>query len=120
MTRNLFLMSVMSLLAACAATDKNPIVDMRGVNESQYIADVGECSTYAEQVDLKQELILQSIFGAIAIGSIGVIVGDSGIAEQAVGIGAVSGASQGAVNVIDERNRVMRQCMLARGYVVFN
>jgi len=82
------------VLCGCAA-HPDPIIDMRGVNESAMQLDWGECEGYSEQV----------------------IVAHVG---SGAGYGAVWGATRSTVRSDREKQMVFKRCMRGRGYQVLN
>jgi uncharacterized protein YcfJ len=108
------------LLAACAVTDREPIVMMQGVSISQYEADREECQNYADQVDVEQELALGAVIGALSLAAIGAILADGEVIEQAIAVGAMAGTAEGAGSAIAQRNRVLGNCIEAKGYTLLN
>jgi len=108
------------LLASCAATDTRPIVDMQGVSIAQYNADLSTCRTYADEVEAGRQVARGAIGGAVVGGAVGAVVGNSNTAQRTAGAGAVVGASRGAGSSIRERERVIRNCLIGRGYRVLN
>lgn len=115
----LFVTSLL-VLASCRATDDRPIVDMQGVNLTQYNADLAECRAYADEVEAGREVVQGAVAGAVVGGAIGAAVGNSNTAQRGAGAGAVAGAARGAGDSVRERERVVRNCLLGRGYRVLN
>ncbi len=105
---------------ACATTDRAPIVDMQGVNFTQYQDDLADCERYTDKVDGGQEILMRTVFGVVAGAAIGVAIGDSDFIATTAGIGATTGAMKGTENVIEERNHVLHNCLRGRGYMVLN
>jgi len=56
--------------------------------------------------------------GAVFGGVIGAAVGNSEAARRGAGVGAASGTLSGAAGAMDERQRVVRNCLAGRGYLV--
>ncbi len=111
---------VTTLIAGCRAMDDRPIVDMQGVNIGQYNADLVECQTYADEVEAGRQIARGAVGGAVVGGAVGAAVGNSNTAQRTAGAGAVLGASRGAQSAINERERVIRNCLRGRGYRVLN
>lgn len=111
---------VVVLLQACRALDERPIVDMRGVNVAQYNNDLAECQAYAEEVRAGRQVVGSAVAGAVVGGAIGAAVGNSDTAQRAAGAGGVAGAARGAGSAIREQDRVVRNCLIGRGYRVLN
>lgn len=110
----------LALLTACGASGRGPIVDMQGVSAAQYAQDLAECRDYADQVQVGREVVQGAVGGAVVGGAVGAAVGDSDTAQRAAGVGAVGGAARGVGNAVREREQVVRNCLLGRGYRVLN
>jgi len=108
------------LVGACAVTDRTPIVEMQGVDATRYQADLQDCQNYAGQVDVERQLLLNAIVGAVGLAAVGVFFGNGELTERAIGAGLVAGSAKGAEQAVSERNLVIRNCLRARGYRVFN
>lgn len=112
------------LLTACKTSDdllgNRPIVDMQGVNVVAYEADLVDCQAYADEVQIGRQTAVGTVAGA-AVGTVfGAIVGDSGTAQRGAGVGAVTGGVRGVSGGLSERERVIRRCLMGRGYRVLN
>ena len=83
-------------LAACFSiedvTGNTPIIDTQGVNLSRYEGDLAECQ--ADEVQIAQ--------------------------KAGAGVGAVGGGAKGVVRGVSERDRVIKRCLMGRGYRVLN
>jgi outer membrane lipoprotein SlyB len=112
------------LLGACSGieelTGRAPIVDMRGVNQAQYAADLAECEGYADQVQAGRQVATGAVAGAVVGGVVGAVFGSSDTAQRTAGAGAVAGGAQGAGGAMQDRRRVLRNCLDNRGYNVLN
>jgi len=120
MKTKLILLIPLLFLVACTTTDRAPIVDMQGVNFTQYQDDLDECERYTNQVDGGQEIAMRTVFGVVTGAAIGVAIGDSDFIATTAGIGATTGAMKGTENVIGDRNHVLHNCLRGRGYIVLN
>ncbi|PCI75171.1 MAG: glycine zipper family protein [SAR86 cluster bacterium] len=113
-----------SALAACASvedlTGNNPIIDTQGVNPARYDANLVQCEAYADEVAIAQKAGAGVISGAVVGGVFGAIVGNSGTAKKGAGIGAIGGGARGVGEGIRERERVIKRCLIGRGYRVLN
>lgn len=123
MRRIIFLMMVLFLLGLFGCATYRPIVDMRGIDQRQYEADLRECQAYARQVSPGAEAIAGAMIGAGVGAVMGAALGSFvGQAGRGAGMGAtllggeglVVGAGRGAQGQID----VIRNCMMGRGYNV--
>jgi len=108
------------LLIGCRATDDRPIVDMQGVSIAQYNTDLAECRVYADEVEAGRQVARGAVGGAVVGGAVGAAVGNSDTAQRTAGAGAVVGVARGARSAMMERERVVRNCLLGRGYRVLN
>jgi len=108
------------LLVGCAA---DPIVDQRDVDPEQYAVDMTECQGYADQVDTGKEVAKQAgltgLVGGVLAGAFEHGRGVRGV-EEGVGAGATIGAARGVRKATNKKERVMSQCMRARGYIVYD
>ena len=110
---------VASIIVGCA---NDPIVDQRGVDPEQYALDMAECQSYADQVDTGKEAAKQAgltgLVGGVLAGAFEHGRGVRGV-EEGVGAGATIGAARGAGKATSKKERVMNQCLRARGYIVY-
>ena len=113
-------LAVVSYGCANRPFDRPPIVDMRGVDPTQYETDLEECNQYTEQVAVGRRAGVGAAAGAVLGGAVGAAVGNSHTAQQSAGVGAVIGGARGGEDGIRERERVMRNCLLNRGYAILN
>ncbi len=104
-------------LAGCA---HQPIVDTKGVNMVKYQQDLQECEAYAEQVRVADKALGGAAVGAVVGAAIGAAVGNSDTAQRSAGAGAVVGASKGTGRGLQEKRRVVHNCLRNRGYAVLN
>ena len=108
------------LLVGCAA---DPIVDQRDVDPEQYAVDMTECQGDADQVDTGKEVAKQAgltgLVGGVLAGAFEHGRGVRGV-EEGVGAGVTIGAARGVGKGTSKKERVMRQCMRARGYIVYD
>jgi len=112
----------LALLAGCAAQQpgRDPIVDLKGVDQAQYQTDLAECKQYAAQVGVGQDAATGAVAGAVLGGVLGAVAQDSDAAKRGAGVGAVVGGTHGTLSGLEERDRVIRTCLRNRGYSVLN
>jgi outer membrane lipoprotein SlyB len=112
----------LAMLAGCAGQTpaNDPIVDMKGVDPARYETDLAECRQYASQVDVGRDVATGAVAGAVIGGVAGAVARDSDAAKRAAGVGAVVGGASGTMSGLDERDRVVRNCLINRGYAVLN
>ena len=111
-------------LTACSSiedvTGNTPIIYTQGVNLSRYEGDLAECRTYADEVQIAQKAAAGSVSGAVIGGLLGAVWGNSNTAQRGAGVGAVSGGAKGVIGGVRERDRVIKRCLMGRGYRVLN
>lgn len=106
-----------ALIGACAGR-ANPVIDPAGVDMGRYQQDLGECEQIAQQVE--QKAGERALGGALVVGLIGSVVGDSNTAKKAAGAGLIAGGARGAGETRRERAKVVKNCLRNRGYAVLN
>ena len=115
-----FLLSILSIVfhTGCAARNKDIIIDPAGVDMGQYQTDLSLCQNISKQVDSKAGA--GAVSGALVGGLIGAALGNSDTAKKGAGIGAISGTARGARATKREKHKVIKNCLLNKGYVVLN
>jgi len=115
---------ILFTLTACSSiedvTGNTPIIDTQGVNLSRYEDDLAECQAYADEVQIAQKAAAGSVSGAVIGGLLGAVWGNSNTAQRGAGVGAVSGGAKGVIGGVRERDRVIKRCLMGRGYRVLN
>ncbi len=97
-----------------------PIVDMKGVNAKAYEADLAECNEYAKEVEAGKQVAIGAAAGAAVGGLMGASMGNGDRAKRSAGAGATYGGARGGLRALNESNKVVRNCLRNRGYVVLN
>ncbi len=97
-----------------------PVVDMQGVNYAMYHTDLMQCRDYANQVNVGRQVAVSATAGAAAAAVAGASVGNSDTAKRLAGLGAVAGTFKGVGRALNERERVIGNCLSGRGYRVLN
>ncbi len=124
MKYSLYILLMLSLLSSCRQVDEmtgnRPIVDTKGVDPEVYEADLQECYVFADEVQAGRKVAIGAATGAVVGGVIGAAAGNSNTAKRGAGVGAVTGTLRGAGDVMQERERVVRNCLSYRGYLVLN
>ncbi len=114
----------LSLLSSCRQVDEitgnRPIVDTKGIDPQAYEADLQECYVFADEVQAGRKVATGAAAGAVAGGVIGAAAGNSNTAKRAAGIGAATGTLRGTGDALQERERVVKNCLSYRGYIVLN
>lgn len=106
------------LLAGCAS--HKVIIDKEGVDMAKYEQDLAACRAYAEEVPAGEEAGKGALGGAVVGGAVGAILGGRRGAETLAGVGAVTGAARGGAHGEREKEQVVKNCLLGRGYRVLN
>lgn len=108
---------VMLTLMGCARHTQI-IIDPHGVDMGQYQADLAECQHLSQQVHSK---VGGGVVGGAIVGAIaGKIVGSNRTAVKTAKLGALSGGLSGGAATMQERERVVKNCLRNRGYQVLN
>lgn len=122
--RIIFTLFALGILLGCRSIDKiagsEPIVDTQGVNMARYETDLADCQDYADQVQVGRQTAVGAVAGAAVGGVFGAVIGDSDTAQRGAGVGAVGGGARAAGRGLQERERVIRRCLIGRGYRVLN
>jgi len=94
------------------------IIDPRDNNMEHYQADLAECRQIAEQIESK---VAEGALGGAIVGAIvGGIIGGRDTSVTTAQLGALSGGLEGGVYTIQERTRVVKNCLRNRGYRILN
>jgi ABC-type nitrate/sulfonate/bicarbonate transport system permease component len=113
-----------AVLAGCAGhrhrSADRVIVDTKGVDLNAYYRDLDECQHYADDVAVGRRAAGGAVAGAVIGGAVGAIAGNSRTAERAAGVGGVVGGAKGVGSGLRERDRVVKNCLVGRGYLVLN
>jgi outer membrane lipoprotein SlyB len=107
---------VLLALVTAGCAGYRPIVDMKGVNEEQYEADLKECQQYAEQVNVAGETAAGAGIGA-AFGA-AVSAAGRGRVGPGAAVGAVTGLAAGGGRAASGQKHVINRCLAGRGYKV--
>ena len=99
---------------------KQVIIDTQGVDMNAYYDDLGDCENYARQVDVRAETAEGAVTGAVAGGVLGAVLGNHETAERSAGAGAIVGGVKGNQRARYEQARIVRRCLIGRGYRVLN
>ena len=118
------LMCSVFLMVSCRQveeiTGNRPIVDTKGIDMEVYESDLEECYVYADDVQAGRKILTGAATGAVVGGVVGAAAGNSETARRGAGVGAASGTLSGTSSAIQERQRVVRNCLSGRGYLVLN
>lgn len=95
-------------------------MDMKGVTLAAYEADLAECDEYAKEVEAGKQVAIGAAAGAAVGGLMGASIGNGDRAKRSAGAGATYGGARGGMRALNESNKVVRNCLRNRGYVVLN
>lgn len=120
----IFAMGSACLVAGCDGTGANyqPLID--GPKTVQFQSDLGECQALSRTRDLiNPQARTQATIGAVVGGLAGGLDEDAGSdrLENAVGgalIGGLIGTATGAAETHSDREDIIKNCLIGRGYSV--
>ena len=120
--RLLLCLGLLTTVGGCTSSSLpgRPIVDMKGVNAAAYKADLTECNEYAKEVEAGKQVAIGAAAGAVVGGLLGASIGNAERSKRSAGAGATYGGARGGMRALNESNRVVRNCLRIRGYVVLN
>ena len=106
-----------ALISGCAA-HPDPIIDMKGVDQEQFVDDWNECEVYTHEIHVAEGVAKGAATGA-AVGAIyGAIAGHH--QNDHAAWGAVHGGTVSGLDADREKQQVFKRCMRGRGYRVLN
>ena len=115
----LLLTAFAAVLSGCAA-HPDPIIDMKGVDQEQFVRDWNECEAYTDEVAIGEGVAKGAGLGA-AVGAVaGAIGGNSKDVRRGAASGAVYGGTRSGLDADQEKQLVFKRCMSGRGYRVLN
>jgi hypothetical protein len=108
------------LIVGSGCASRRPVVDMKGVDQAKYEADLADCRKYAEEVGgAGGGAVAGAAVGAGVGYAVGRAVGARNPSAPARG-GAVVGGAKGAAGGARNRHAVVSRCLAGRGYSVLN
>ena len=117
-----FLLSA-SLSTGCVSTvtdplfsSSGPIIDRKGVDLNLYALDLKQCSEYADQVSVGRSVLKGAAAGAVIGGLYEVVTRE----EEAVELGAVTGGTKSAIASMNQKKKIVKKCLIGRGYRVLS
>jgi hypothetical protein len=114
------LIILLSILSITGCATHNYVIDNKGVDMNQYAIDLEECQAISQQVSSTDGVAESAIAGAVVGAIVGAIGGDSDTAAEAGGIiGVEAGAAKASENNL-EKEMIVKNCLVNRGYVVLN
>ncbi len=119
--KNLSLILATALLFGCASKPSdNIIIDDKDINTVAYERDLNECAVYSEQVSTSDSALSQAGVGAVVGGVVGLIFGNTQSLVNGAAAGGVFGGASGGTEAQREKQRVVKNCLISRGYKVLN
>ena len=119
-TRTVLLLTCYAAILSGCAAHPDPIIDMKGVDQEQFVQDWNECEAYTDEVQISKGVAKGASLGA-AIGAVaGAIGGDSKDVRHDAGYGAVYGGAESGLDADRDKQLVFKRCMSGRGYRVLN
>jgi hypothetical protein len=115
---NLSLVICCSALFSGCAAHPDPIIDMKGVDQEQFVDDWNECEAYTHEIHVAEGVAKGAATGA-AVGAIYGAISGHHQNDQA-GWGAVHGGTVSGLDADREKQQVFKRCMRGRGYRVLN
>lgn len=117
-------LAVAVLLAGCAS-HYEPIVDPATTRGDNLQRDLAECRTIAEQQNVAGTVGTSTLIGAGIGAGLGAIAGafGGGVGTGAAigaALGGASGLASGGLSSQAERDNIVRNCLIGRGYRVLN
>ncbi len=119
---------VLLLVAACAQTSYQPVVDFASSRKpaADYDRDLGECQQLAAQRNPGSDAATGGALGAVGGGALGAalgaILGGGRGAAMGAAVGAVGGGAGGAAGAgtagMKNQRTIIKNCLSARGYTV--
>ena len=113
---------VLLALAGCTSSPSESngiLIDQKGVNMAAYQADLRECETYSEEINISSQASHGAVIGAVLGGAVGAMR-NSDVAKRSAGAGAIAGGASGAGKAYSEKQSVVKNCLRGRGYKVLN
>jgi outer membrane lipoprotein SlyB len=117
-------LAVVVLLAACSSHFE-PIIDPATSRGDNLPRDIADCRTIADQQNVAGEVGTHALIGAgvgAALGAIAGAFGGGAGTGAAIGaaIGGTGGAASGGLSSQAQRDEIVRNCLIGRGYRVLN
>ena len=114
-------------LVACAAVGvsgcaahPDPIIDMKGVDQEQFVQDWNECEAYTHEVKVSKGVAKGAGLGAVLGAAAGAIGGDSSDVAEGAAYGGLVGGTDSGLDADRDKQLVFKRCMSGRGYRVLN
>ena len=105
-------------MLSCAGN--SPVIDTKGVDMSNYKAELSECELYAEQISMGEEAAIGAGIGAALGWAISAVAGGGYDNDTSAAVGAVTGGASGMGDAAQEKSTIIKNCLRGRGYRVLN
>ena len=92
------------------------MIDRKGVDLNLYAVDLKQCNEYAAQVSLGRSVLKGAAAGA-AIGGLYEVVTRE---EEALEVGAITGGTKSAIASVNQKKKIVKKCLIGRGYRVLS
>ncbi|MDH3430584.1 MAG: glycine zipper family protein [Gammaproteobacteria bacterium] len=106
-------------VAGCAA-HPDPIIDMKGVDQRQFVQDWNDCEEYSHEVQMSKGIAKGAGVGAVIGAAAGAIGGNSSDVREGAAVGGLYGGTRSGLDADREKQEVFKRCMRGRGYRVLN
>ena len=97
-------------------SNTGPIIDRKGVDLNLFAVDLKECNEYADQVSVGRSVLKGAAAGA-AIGGLYEVVTRE---EEALEVGAITGGTKSAIASVNQKKKIVKKCLIGRGYRVLS
>jgi hypothetical protein len=118
------MIALAGLLAGCASHFE-PIIDPATTSGDNLQRDLADCRGLAEQQNVASSVGTSGLIGGGLGAGLGAIAGAFGGgagtgAALGAAIGGVTGVAHGGLSSQNERDQIVRNCLIGRGYRVLN
>lgn len=117
--KSIILVCTVILAAGCAA-HPDPIIDMKGVDQEQFVRDWNDCDAYTDEVVIAKGVAKGAGLGAVIGAAAGAVGGNSDDVAEGAGYGGLYGGLDSGLEADREKQLVFKRCMSGRGYRVLN
>lgn len=113
------LIAALACLSGCASHPE-PIIDMKGVDQEQFVEDWNECKAYSQEVSVAKGAAKGAGLGAVIGAAAGAIGGNSDDVAEGAAYGGLYGGTGSGLEADRDKQYVFKRCMAGRGYNVLN
>lgn len=108
------------LISACSGIGSNYEPTIDAPKDAKYYSDLAACQQLAKTRKYNSSQNAALTAGGAAVGGLVNSKGDRNDILDGAAIGAAAGAAAGGINTTIEQQRIVRNCMIGRGYKVVN